>query len=117
MGAFMGLRVASSLASVQLRQCVRAKRRLHQGRDMQMQRVRFLAWASTTLTGHLLLFQLIFAVPMAVLFILLNYSQGTLTPGWAIWIIGLSAAVTIFVTILIWTTITLPRMKGRGVIS
>ena len=50
---------------------------------------------------------------MAIIFTYLNYIQGTLTVSWAIWIVGLSAAVSIIISILIWTTITMPRIKRR----
>jgi hypothetical protein len=78
-----------------------------------LRRHRFLIWAATSLTGHVVFFELIFAIPMAIIFTYLNYIQGTLTVSWAIWIVGLSAAVSIIISILIWTTITMPRIKRR----
>ncbi len=79
-----------------------------------MQRTKFLFWASSSLTGHVAFFQLIFAIPMAALGIFLNYTQGTLTVGWAVWIVGLAAICAIVLSILIWTTITMPRIRRRS---
>ncbi len=50
---------------------------------------------------------------MDVLFIYLNYTEGTLTPNWAMWIVAVGSAASIIVAILVWTTITLPRLRLR----
>jgi hypothetical protein len=81
--------------------------------SVQMGRIRFLLWARTSLTGHVMFFELIFAIPMAALGIFLNYMEGTLTAGWALWVVGLAAVCAIVLAILIWTTITMPRIS-RG---
>jgi hypothetical protein len=74
---------------------------------------RFLIWSSTSMTGHVALFQFTFAIPFAVLFIGLNYAEGTLTIGWAAWIAAVSAACGIIGGIVIWVAITMPRIKRR----
>jgi hypothetical protein len=84
----------------------------HKGVD-ELKRNSFLVWASNSLTGHVAFFNLIFGLPMDVLFIYLNYTQGTLTPTWALWIVALGIAGSILVAILVWTTITLPRLRVR----
>lgn len=50
---------------------------------------------------------------MAVLFIYLNYAEGILTPNWALWIVAFVIVVCIINAILVWTTITLPRLRVR----
>jgi hypothetical protein len=72
-----------------------------------MQRSKFISWASTSLSGHVALFEIVFGIPIAVLMIFLNYMEGTLTIGWAMWIVGSCAAISIILAIAIWTTLTL----------
>jgi hypothetical protein len=71
-----------------------------------MQRSKFISWASTSLSGHVALFEIVFGIPIAVLMIFLNYMEGTLTIGWAMWIVGSCAAISIILAIAIWTTIS-----------
>ena len=78
-----------------------------------MRRSKFIAWASTSLSGHVALFEIVFGLPMAVLMIFLNYTDGTLTIGWAMWIVGSCAAISIVLAIAIWTTLTLPRIRRK----
>jgi hypothetical protein len=79
-----------------------------------MARQSFLAWASNCLTGHVALFQMTFALPMAVLFMGLDYAEGTLTPGWALWLLGSSSSLSILLAILVFTLVTLPRIRAGG---
>jgi hypothetical protein len=78
-----------------------------------MRRSKFIAWASTSLIGHVALFEIAFGIPIAVLMIFLNYTEGTLTIGWAFWIVGSCAAISILLAVAIWTTLTLPRIKRK----
>ena len=77
----------------------------------RMRRSKFIAWARTSLSGHVALFEVVFGIPIALLMIVLNYTEGTLTFGWAVWIVGSCAAISIILAVAIWTTLTLPRIK------
>jgi hypothetical protein len=59
------------------------RRHLYYFSDNSMPRSRFRAWVSTLFTGHVVLFQDDFAIPIAILALLLNYAEGTLTLAWA----------------------------------
>lgn len=61
----------------------------------------FANWASHTLIGHVVLFELTTALPMAAIFIYFDYSDGTLSFGRvlyliAVWSAGIAAAAVIF---------------------
>jgi hypothetical protein len=79
-----------------------------------MQRTGFWQWAGTSLVGHLALYQMAFAVPIAATFLYLNYSDGTLTATWAVRIVVVSCVVGALVAASIWYTITSPLLKRRG---
>jgi len=79
-----------------------------------MQRRAFFKWLGTSLMGHVLFYQLIFAVPIMATFLYLNYSDGTLTTAWAVHIVLVSAVIGAMVAAGIWYVITLPQIKRRG---
>jgi hypothetical protein len=51
---------------------------------------------------------------MFVIFSDLNYSQGTLTIGWTVWIAFLCAIGGAFGAVLGWYMVTLPLIKSRN---
>ncbi len=76
---------------------------------------RFVQWTCSSLVGHLVLFGLTFTVPICLLGMLLNYSEGTLTWDWAPFIALYSALGGVASAVIIWFTITSPlRQKYRG---
>jgi len=62
--------------------------------------------ACFSLSGHIALFQVCWGIPMALLFIGLNYHQGTLTPSWALWCVVVSSVGATILAILIWYTVS-----------
>jgi len=74
---------------------------------------RLFKWASSSLLGHLFLFQLLWAVPMFTLGWYLNYSEGTLTWAWAPHVAFYSALGGVTMALLIWYTISLPLINRQ----
>jgi hypothetical protein len=55
-----------------------------QTRDREkLDTMKFLKWASTSLLGHIVVFEGIFSLPMFLLLSALNYSLDIFTVGWA----------------------------------
>jgi len=77
-----------------------------------MASIRTLAkWAMSTLPGHIVLFQACVAVPGCVTGVVLNYRQGTLTPGWALYVAGVSVVAGLLVALAFWFTYTRPQLQ------
>ncbi len=68
----------------------------------------------TSLWGHVLFYQVVFSVPIAVTFLYLNYSDGTLTAAWAGHIAIVSVVSGVTLALGFWYAITLPRLRRRG---
>jgi hypothetical protein len=66
----------------------------------------FLKWCSSSLEGHIVLFQFFGAVPMFILFTYLNYTEGTLTFSWGIWIAFVAECFAIFMALFFWFTLS-----------
>jgi hypothetical protein len=73
----------------------------------------FLKWASSSLLGHVVLFEAAFSVPLCLVLLDSNYTDGTLTVGWALWIVSISGLAGVVVAVLGWHTVTLPLIKRR----
>jgi hypothetical protein len=89
----------------------RALRRLHAGTSASdaksVSKVRtFLKWCSSSLRGHIVLYQLLGAVPMFILFTYLNYTEGTLTFSWGIWIAFVAECFALFMALFQWFTLS-----------
>jgi hypothetical protein len=72
-----------------------------------------LRWARTTLLGHIILCDIIAGLPLALVFLALFYSDGTLTLDWALHtvvacLIGMGAAGAFF-----WFAVTQPRFTKK----
>ena len=76
--------------------------------------MRFIKWASLSLAGHLVLFQVTFSVPFSLMFIFLNNERGTLTFNFAIYIVAASSAAGVIAAALIWGIFTSPMIKRRS---
>ena len=68
----------------------------------------------TSLRGHILLFEVLWGVPMSALGIWLNYDQGSLTPTWAAWCVFVAIVGALLVATLVWLSITKPMLLRRG---
>jgi hypothetical protein len=77
-------------------------------------RNRFFKWCSSSLIGHLILFQLICAAPLSVMFILNISSEHTLTFGRAFYIAGLCSVLFAIVAVLFWYTLSKPLISSRS---
>lgn len=67
---------------------------------------RFLKWCSSSLEGHIVLLQFLWAVPMFILFMHQNYTEGTLTLSWGLWIAFVTECSAIFMALLFWFTLS-----------
>jgi len=67
----------------------------------------FVTWASHSLIGHVVFCQIGFSVPVAIIFLGLNYSEGTLTLIWALFIMFCSSFAGLIFAILFWYTVSL----------
>jgi hypothetical protein len=74
---------------------------------------RFFKWAANSLKGHLVLFGLTFGTGESLLGLYENYTQGTLTFSWGVWVVFVSVALGAIGGALVWYTITSPRIKRR----
>lgn len=74
----------------------------------------FFKWASSSLAGNVTLCEVLFAIPLTALFIVLNYSQGTLTVQWALHIAIDTAAIGAVLGAVTWFTVTLPLLKRKA---
>ena len=61
--------------------------------------------ARSTFFGHVVLLELFWGMPMAALFMWMNYTDGALTMRWALWCILVSAVGALIVASLFWLTI------------
>jgi hypothetical protein len=73
----------------------------------------FLKWVSGSLFGHVLFYGLLFTITLSPTFIYLNYVQESLTLSWAIYVVIVCVILGSVGGFLIWSTITLPRLKRR----
>ena len=73
----------------------------------------FLDWASHSLLGHLVFFQIVFA-PLLGYFLFLDYSEGRLTVLRTAYVMGVTGAAGAVVAILGWYTISRPLIAKRN---
>ena len=79
-----------------------------------MLRNRFFKWCGSSLIGHVVLIQLICAVPLSLMFILVMASEGTLTVAWGLFVVLLDAVLFAIGAALFWYTYSKPLIKRRG---
>ena len=73
----------------------------------------FSRWARSSLLGHMVLFEVILSLPLSIVFLELNYTQGTLTAAWAFDMAIIWIALGAVVAVLGWYTVSLPLIKLR----
>jgi hypothetical protein len=71
-------------------------------------------WASSSLRGHVVLFELFVALPNWVLLSMANYSEGTLSLNWSAHIAFYCLLGGASVAVLFWFTITSPWLKRKA---
>lgn len=70
-------------------------------------------WGSSSLWGHIVLFEIFLGVPMFVMALDLLARQGTLTASWILWAVFLDTNITALLAIIMWYTITKPLIRRR----
>jgi hypothetical protein len=83
---------------------------------MTILRSKFFKWCSSSLQGHLVLVQLMSATPLSAMFILIMYSEGTLTLGWGVFITALCSVLFGIGAALFWYIFSKPLVKRRGIL-
>jgi hypothetical protein len=73
----------------------------------------FFKWASSSFLGHVALTEIIFSLPLFLVFLDSNYNQGTLTLEWALYIALICAVFGVVGAAFVWYTISLPLIKQR----
>ena len=73
----------------------------------------FFMWASHSFVGHVVLFQIMWTVPMLIISIVLNNADGTVTLLWALNSLALSSLSAFVIAILVWYTISRPLIRQR----
>lgn len=71
----------------------------------------FLKWLGTSLSGHVCLAVVLVSFPLFGVLSSLNYSEGTLTVRWAVWIFFISCISDVVVGVLLWYTFSRPLIK------
>lgn len=70
--------------------------------------------ASFSLRGHIALFEAAFSLPLFTAFLWRNYSEGTLTLAWVLYLVILWAALGAVGAVVFWYTVTAPLIKRRN---
>ncbi len=78
-----------------------------------MLRNKFFKWGSSSLIGHVILFQVTCAMPLLLFSLATMYLEHTLTVVWALYIAAVCSALVGVVSALVWYTISLPLMKRK----
>ena len=78
-----------------------------------MQTRDFLKWVGSSLLGHIALSELLFSMPLFLLGLSLNYSEGTITVAWSFYIAIVCALGGIIFALLFWYTVSVPLIKRR----
>jgi hypothetical protein len=108
---FSGVTLTSSLVVanyfLRLRRLQTAANAAPHSQHAKLSRVRMLLKrVSSSLVGHVVFLQLFFALPMFVLFVYLNYSEGTLTFSWGVWIAFVAVCGGLLMALFIWFTLS-----------
>ncbi len=73
-----------------------------------------LSWMRNTLLGHVVLYEILVAPPLAFVFIARNYHDGTLTTSWALFIVVVSIVAALFLAVTSFFLLTAPVKKKFG---
>ena len=82
---------------------------------MGILRNRFFKWGSTSLRGHLVLFELTCAVPLFVWSLATMRDEGTLTIGSALRMALVCSVLVAIGAVLFWHTFSSPLIKSRDI--
>lgn len=63
-------------------------------------------WGSSSLFGHIVVAELVYSLPLFIALSASNYSEGTLTISWAVWIAFVSATTGLIGAIVFWYAVT-----------
>jgi predicted membrane protein len=69
--------------------------------------------ANPTLPAHIVLFEVLFGLPLFLFFAVQSYGQGTFTLGRALYLLLLWATGGAVVATVIWFTLSLPLIRRR----
>ena len=70
-------------------------------------------WKMSSLWGHIVVFEAIFALPLFLFFLSQTYSQGTITVDWAIYLAILWTVLGAVGGAFFWYVVSLPLIKSR----
>jgi hypothetical protein len=79
--------------------------------ELEVNIMTFSKWASRSLFGHLVFFQIIVTLPLVIYLLYSNYTEGTLTVAFTLKIVLAAIASGAFVAFGFWHTVTLPMMR------
>jgi hypothetical protein len=79
-----------------------------------MLRNSFFKWGSSSLVGHLALFELTCGIPLLFFSVATMYSDGTLTMAFALYMAFVCSALVAVGAALFWYTFSKPLLKRRG---
>jgi hypothetical protein len=79
-----------------------------------MRTTNLLQWAAGTLLGHVVASAVGFSLPLCIVFLDLNYQEGTLNPAWALWIVSMTGLLGLVFAVLFWYSVTRPLIKRRN---
>lgn len=74
---------------------------------------KFLKWASFSLVGHVVLFELLVSVPAFCVFLVLIYSEHELTAIWALYVAFFCSFAGGLIATLFWYTLSRPLIKTK----
>lgn len=83
-------------------------------RGVPLVRNKFFKWGSSSLIGHVVLFETTCATPLFLFSIGAMYSEGTLTVVRALYMFVVCSALVAVGAALFWYTFSLPLIKRRG---
>ena len=76
----------------------------------------FFRWASHSLGGHIVLFELVLSLSLFIVFLAQKLADGDITLGWVLWALFVTASIGAIAAILAWFTITrglIDRTRNR----
>jgi hypothetical protein len=68
---------------------------------------------SSSLQGHIVLSELLFSLPLFLVFLIQSHSEGSLTVKWALYLAMVWAAGGVLGGAIFWYAVSLPLIKGR----
>jgi hypothetical protein len=80
---------------------------------MNIIRNSFFKWCSSSLIGHLVLFEIAFGLPLLLVFSWQSYQEGTPTVGWAFWLVFVWAVCAAVGAVAFWFTLSVFLIKRR----